>query len=97
MTKTEPTRLQYIDLGQQFYTLGDSEPDGPFIHERDRFLTCRHFGRRPKSNERFRFTLSSVVFRTWSDACDRLAEIREEKAEELLREAVALRLKGTEK
>ena len=97
MTKTESTRLKYIGLGEQFYTLGGDEPNGPFIHERNEWIKSRRFGRRPKSDIRFRFTLSDVVFRTWSDACNRLAEIREEKAEELLREAVALRLKGTEK
>ena len=97
MTKTESTRLKYVDLGQRFYILGDSEPDGPFIHERDRFLTCRHFGRRPESNDRTRLHTDSNVYLSWADACNKLAEMREERAEELLREAVALRLKGTEK
>lgn len=96
MTKTEPTRLKYLDLGQQFYRLGDCEPDGPFIHERNKWIRSRHYGRRPRSNDRTSFEPDDKVYLTWSDACNRLAEIREKKAEELLKEAVALRLSAKE-
>ena len=97
MAKIIPTNLREIELGDRFYTLGGHEPNGPFIHERDRFLTCRHFGRRPESNNRTKFISGDKVYLSWGDACNKLAEIREEKAEVLLKEAVALRLKAEEK
>jgi len=97
MTKTIPTKLRETELGGRFYTLGDHEPNGPFIYERDRFLTYRHYGRRPESNDRTKFFPTDKVYLSWSDACNRLAEDREERAETLLREAVALRLKAEEK
>lgn len=97
MTKTIPTNIRETELGGRFYTLGDHEPNGPFIYERDRFLTYRHYGRRPESNDRTKFLPGDRVYLSWADACNKLAEIREEKAEALLKEAVALRLKSKEK